>query len=110
MLRKYAGVLSPISLVTDGHQNQTQRRVVSPLPTTIVVDDCYAFNCASFELKVPPPWRNSGDYELLCRVSPVDPKSRFSIDLRSSVCTAMDSYERPMSETTASHGQASVDP
>ena len=110
MTRKYGGVLSSISLGTDGHRNQTRRRVVSLLATTIVIHDCYAFSCASFELKVPPPWRICGDHEVLSMVSLVAPKTKFSVDLRSPICTAMNSYERPMSETTAGHGQASVDP
>ena len=110
MTRKYAGVLSPISFGTDGHRIQTRRRAVSPLPTTIVVRDCYAFSCASFELKVPPPWRIYADYEVPSMVSPIDPRTKFSVDLGSPVCTAMNSYERTMSETTAGHGQASVDP
>ena len=110
MTRKYAGVPSPISLGNDGHPNQTRRWVVSPLVTTIAVHDCYAFSCARFELKVPPPWRITGDYEALSMVWPVDHKTKFSVDLRSPVCTTIDSYERPMSETMAGHGQASVDP
>ena len=110
MTRKYEGLRSSVSLGNDGHRNQTRRRAVSPLPTTIVVHECYAFSCASFELVAPPPWRISGDYKVLSMVSPVDPKTRLSADLRLPVCTALNLYERPMSETTAGHGQASVDP
>jgi len=92
MTRTYAGVLSPISLGLDGHRNQTRRRV-SPLPTTIIVQDCCTFSSVSFELKIPSAWRISGDYQVLSMVSPIDPKTKFSIDQILPVCTAMDSYD-----------------